>query len=215
MRVTSMIGDAFQVSLMQYRELSELWIKFSFHFGGLLPNSLLLMSVQRIGRLDTLLRCMEDEFTAAVTPPENLLNLENYVTLSELWIGSAYEVVRLLSDQNRKLIKTTDEYDALLRDLALIRMPIEKHEIAKDRSMAKPLEMKRHPPLGDVNDAYHYDPKDQHRAHIMPTGMSQRGSIMWQVIDVKNDQEFWIERRALAERMLGLSLASANNETTH
>lgn len=212
MLVTSMIGQAFQVSLTRCPELSNSWIEFSFRLGGLLPNSQLSISVQRIGRLDTLLRCMEDEFTAAVTPPENVLYYESFVTISELWIGSAYEAVRLLSDKKRKLIKTTDEYNALLRDLALIRMPIEKHEIASDKAITKPLLMKRQPPRDDDSDLYAYVRNDTHRAHIMPTGTSQRGSIMWQVVDVKNGQEYWIERRELADRMLGLSVVSNKSE---
>lgn len=212
MLVTSMIGQAFQVSMMQCPELSKSWIEFSFRFGGLLPNSQLSISVQRIGRVDALLRCMEDEFTAAVTPPENVLYHESYVTISELWIGSAYEVARLLNDKKRKLIKTTDEYNALLRDLALIRMPIEKHEIESDKDIKKPLLMKRQPPRDDDTDLYEYDRNDKYRAHIMPTGMSPRGSIMWQVVDVKNGQEYWIERRELADRMLGLNLISTTGQ---
>ena len=36
-----------------------------------------------------------------------------------------------------------------------------------------------------------YDPKDPGRFHIMPKGVSARGSAMWLALDVLNWQEHW------------------------
>ena len=45
-------------------------------------------------------------------------------------------------------------------------------------------------------DIYHYSKNDERRAYIMPSGVSNRGSVMWQVIDVKNSQKSCcLERR--------------------
>src|SRR5260370_37305998 len=49
-----------------------------------------------------------------------------------------------------------------------------------------------------------YDPKDPSRFHIMPKGVSARGSAVWLALDVRNSRQHWIERRDLADRLLSL-----------
>lgn len=122
------------------------------------------------------------------------------VTLSELWLGSTHEFVRLLRD--RKLIDDGDGA-AIAHDLRLLRVAIEKHEIAGDRDMKARLQLRRMPSLNDRSDLYVYDKTDRKRAHIMPRGLSPTsGSIVWQVIDINDDRERQIERRELSDRVL-------------
>jgi hypothetical protein len=47
-----------------------------------------------------------------------------------------------------------------------------------------------------------YDKDDPARSHIMPTAVSGRGSVMWQVLDHNVPREYWVERRDLADRLL-------------
>jgi hypothetical protein len=49
-----------------------------------------------------------------------------------------------------------------------------------------------------------YDPKDPGRFHIMPKGVSARGSAVWLALDVRNSRQHWVERRELADRLLSL-----------
>jgi hypothetical protein len=103
--------------------------------------------------------------------------------LSVYWIGGMYEVFRLLRD--RELDDKNDRFFQVLKTLELLRMPLEKHEIAKDRVLKQPVELSRAPPRGDASDQYTYDVGDPTRAHIMPFGLSERGSVCWQAIDLR------------------------------
>jgi hypothetical protein len=47
-----------------------------------------------------------------------------------------------------------------------------------------------------------YDKDDPARSHIMPTGPSGRGSVIWLVLDDKVPREYLVERRDLADRLL-------------
>jgi hypothetical protein len=204
MTVTQLTIAAFRLAASRCPELHKTWISISVRVGGLLPNSRLIASVQRTGELDMVLRCMEDDYS----PPQegageaDLFSCHYQKTLSELWVGDAYEIFRLLTTE-RKLALDSDVL-ALARDLKLLRIPLEKHEIADDKKLPGPLLMQRHPPNDDETDSYHYSHSDAQKAHIMPSGISSRGSVMWNVIDVKSKSSYWLERRALSERIVAL-----------
>jgi hypothetical protein len=38
----------------------------------------------------------------------------------------------------------------------------------------------------------------------MPTGISSRGSVMWQVMDLESKRSYWLERRAISERIVAI-----------
>jgi hypothetical protein len=122
--------------------------------------------------------------------------------LSELWVGAVYEIFRLLTE--RSLAPPNNEFKILNNELRLLRIPIEKHQIAKDNKLSRPLFMKKFPLKNDETDVYQYSRGDPQRAHIMPTGISHRGSAMWQVIDIESGPSYWLERRDLSERIVGL-----------
>lgn len=123
--------------------------------------------------------------------------------LSQLWVGDAYEIFRLLKE--RKLIEGA-EFEALAHDLKLLRIPLEKHEIVDDKKLKEPLLMSRYPHKNDETE-YSYDKNDPRRAHIMPTGLSERGSAMWLVFDHRAGNQFWLERRGISERIVDLWIA--------
>lgn len=198
MKVTELVQAAFEQASSKYHDLHSTWITASVQIGSKLPNSLLMSSVQKAGTLDILIRCMEDELS--LEAPD--LPFTNQVFLSELWIGHVYEFVRLLNE--RKLAPEHSDFMPLYRDLSLVRIPLEKHEIAKDRQIREPLKMVKHPPNNDATDIYDYSHGDQTRSHIMRFGPSERGSLAWEGIDVtfSPPQAHWIERRNLSDRIL-------------
>jgi len=200
MNVGNLITSAFAVALSRHEQLHLSWIRISSKIGSLLPDSLLMGSVQNVGQLDMLLRCMEDEFSS--TDGEVDFQLHYQGMFSNIWIGSVYEFVSLL--KTRKLLDHSPQFEALTHDLRLLRVPLEKHEIAADRKLAEPLTMKRLPPSTNNTDTYTYSKNSATRAHIMPFGLSSRGSMTWEVIDIISNTTRWIERRALSERIMEL-----------
>lgn len=202
MKVRELIQAGFQQASLKYPDVHGAWVTFSYRIGGRLPASLLVSSVQRAGALDVLLRCMEDELSADIDRQNSEFSFHYQVLLSEIWVGHVYEIFRLLKD--RKRTPDNKDFDIFAHHLRLLRVPLDKHEIPGDRSLKAPLRMARYPPKDDVSDAYEYSKDDPTRSHIMPSGVSHRGSVMWQVLDLTSSESFWIERRSLAERIIGL-----------
>lgn len=201
--VSELILSGYQLAAKQQEAVTQSWVTGSHRLGGALPGSLLSVSIQRTGRLDAVLRCMEDEYTSVALREEiRPWVAEPLASLSEMWIGQVYEIVRLARE--RKLIADSDFFEALAHDFRLLRVPMEKHEIAQDRSLMASVPMSRTPAReGDVD--YRYDKKDPLRAHVMPTGISQRGSMQWLAIDISAAlSQRWIERRNLSDRVLQL-----------
>jgi hypothetical protein len=199
--VSELLGAATVLSSSQWPALRDQWVKISHVVGGRLPASTLTSSVQEIGQLDLLLRSVEAEWRPQQTAQIDYA-FTCYSMLSDLWIGAIYEVFRLL--ESRKLSPDSDEFRALARDLKLLRIPLEKHEIADDKRLSQPLRMRRIPSHGDETDLYEYTKADPQRAHIMAKGVSPLGSIMWQVTDVKQFKSYWLERRSISERVVAI-----------
>jgi hypothetical protein len=137
-------------------------------------------------------------------PKEGEMDLrDNYlILLSELWIGAAYAICFALKD--RKLRLDEPDFMSLAEDLRLIRVQIEKHEIPSDRQLEEPLPLSTGPAKpGDAPErVVLYDKSDPLRAHIGRSGISQRYSAMWEVIEVRTKSMRWIERRQTADKML-------------
>jgi hypothetical protein len=184
-------------------EITAEWTSISFRVGGILPSSTLVATVQMVGALDVLLRSMESDFRRAWSQRDETKMFETHyqVLLSGLWIGSAYEIFRLLRE--RTLGPHSKEFDALARDLKLVRIPLEKLEIADDRHILDPITMRRMPAKHDETDYDVYDPVDRGRSHIMPVGHKD-GSVAWYVLDGKTMESRWIHRISLADRILAL-----------
>jgi len=206
MEVTARISEAFVNARSRYERLDRSWVNTFAKIGSLLPRSLLMVSIQRDGALDLMLRRMENELsqTTQSIASSNIFGFHYHKMFAELWVGGMYETFRLLNDQTRKLVPATDEYKSLASGLKLLRVPLEKHEIAGDRKLAEALQTYRTPPRNDDREMYKYEKNDPLRAHIMPSGVSVRGSVMWQVTDLQSKSSYWIERRQLSDRILDL-----------
>jgi hypothetical protein len=133
------------------------------------------------------------------------------VMLSENWVVSCYEILRAFRQRDDEAnfgadsIAALTTFKSIFADLELLRMPIAKYEIAKDSRMKEPLAMRAIPPNNDATDEHIYDKKSPTRSHIMPTGISDRGSMMWLVLDHSIPREYWVERQDLADRLLALA----------
>jgi hypothetical protein len=202
LKVGELIKAGFELASSKYPDIHGKWVATSYRIGGQLPNSSLVSSVQRAGEMDVLLRCMEDELRIHTDNQETDFSFHYQVMLSELWVGHMYEIIRLLKDRMR--MPDNKEFDLLAHHLRLLRIPIEKHEIPGDKKLKAPLMMKRYPPKDEASDIYEYSKDDPTRSHIMPTGVSERGSVVWQVLDIPSNESFWIERRDLSERILAI-----------
>lgn len=208
--VKELISTSFQLAFTHHRELRESWINISHRIGGLLPDSELVVSIQHIGDLDIVLRCMEEETKVDISRRQDLagdvdFSFHYQVMLSEVWICNAYEVFRLLKP--RQLVNQNDVLKALVDDLTLLRVPIEKHEIANRPYTANdlnPLQMQRLSREGEVTSHYEYSRSDPRRAHIMGKETSVRGSIMWEALDGASCDSRWLERLDLSERIVSL-----------
>jgi hypothetical protein len=182
--------------------LNQRWISMSAKIGSQLPQSLLMVSIQRVGEVDLVCRAVEKELL--LDPPrDGEMDLRpNYLAvLSEWWIGSAYAICYTLKD--RKILSDA-EFLALADDLRMIRVQIEKYEVPSDRHLTEPLQFSPTQLRPDEKEApiYVYDKTDRLKAHIPRTGLSERRSFMWKVFDVKAEATRWYERLELSDRML-------------
>lgn len=208
LQVGQLISLAFMNAIQRERATIEPAIQASFRIGSKLPDSMLGMSIQRISRLDATLRCLEDDFQPHSSWPSEQAAIDRQVMLheqhgmlSELWIGAAYEVVRVIKD--RKLVNQTKDFLDLAHDLRLVRVTLEKYEIAGDNKLKVPLEFVP-VPAKDGDSPRVYDKADPRKAHRMPVGLSARGSISWLATYGATRTSRWIERRDLSDRLLAL-----------
>jgi hypothetical protein len=216
--VSPLINIAFNAARAKYRAEHTAWTNLSYVLSGRFNLPVAMMNIQRQGDLDLLLRSMEDEFEAnkaaeiADTTGSNM-TFHYQMTLSEIWVVGCYEVLRAFRQRDRDAQKVgartsgvseMEEFISIFSDLALLRMPMTKFEIAKDDKLKEPLTMQKLPPNNDATDQTTYDSKDPARYHIMPRGMSSRGSVCWGALDHLTKREYWVERRDLAERLLAM-----------
>lgn len=203
--IGQLITATFAVARSKYPALAQQWVTASARTGSKIPASLAIVSIQRVGELDLVCRALEDEL-AQCPPREGEMDLrDNYLMmLSELWIGAAYAICFALKD--RKLRVDEPDFVSLAEDLRLIRVQIEKHQIASDRQLEDPLSLSTGPAKpGDAPErVVSYDKSNPLRAHIGRSGISQRRSVMWEVIEVRTKSMRWIERRQTADKLLDI-----------
>ncbi len=64
MTVIELISVAVSLSFSQHQAIHKTWINISFQVGSVLPDSLLVASIQHVGKLDIFLRSMEDDLSS-------------------------------------------------------------------------------------------------------------------------------------------------------
>jgi hypothetical protein len=214
--VSPYIASAFRIARAKYNVKHASWTTLSGLLAGRFSLPVAMMSMQRQGDLDLLLRCMEDEFQAnKLAEAADKFGLDHtfhyQVMLSESWVINCYEILRAFRQRDDEANLGADGVSALVSfksivaDFELLRMPIAKYEIAKDGRMKEPLNMRALPPNIESTNTLIYDKNDPTRSHIMPTGISDRGSMMWLALDHSVPREYWVERQDLADRLLALA----------
>jgi hypothetical protein len=189
--VTHSLMAAFAEARTQYPQIEKVWLGASYSWGCRMPNSLLMMSVNDAGRLDVVIRSMEDEFD--VDDPNQHEALRLLTMLSSQWISTGYEVLRVLRERN---LFPSAELPGLEHDFGLVCVTLQWHEIALDKKLSGPVDMTRVGP-GDPS-SHTYDPKGIRR------GLSARHSVTWHVTDGRSLESRWVERLALSDRFLSL-----------
>jgi hypothetical protein len=216
--VSPLINVAFNVARAKYRAEHTAWTNLSFILSGRFNLTVASSNIQRQGDLDLLLRCIEDEFeankTAEIADTTGLdMTFHYQLALSETWVVGCYEILRAFRQRDRDALKACvrpsgvsgmESFKSIFADLELLRMPMTKFEIAKDDKLKEPLPLQKSPSNDDATDQTFYDSKDPARYHVMPRGMSPRGSAAWLALDHLTRREHWVERRDLADRLLAL-----------
>jgi hypothetical protein len=211
--VSPLIALAFNAARAKYRAEHTAWTNLSGALSGRFKLIIALMNIQRQGDLDLLLRCMEDEFDAETAAQDRNMTFHYQQTLSEIWVGGCYEILRAFRQRDRDAVKAglrpsdvsdMESFKSILADLELLRMPVAKFEIAKDKELKEPLRMQRIGEDEARSDETFYDRNDPARSHLMPSGPSGRGSAVWLAFDHLTMRQRWIERRDLADRLLAL-----------
>jgi hypothetical protein len=204
--IAELLSAARDQARARYAGLVPVWIKLSFLLGSVKPASLLSVNIQKDGEVDLILRCLEDDAAALVRQKGqdglNELDLDFYYVLVRYWIGSMYEAFRILKNANPGAAAIKEIHD----ELALIRMPLEKHEIASDHKLPGPLKLTRVPTRGDASDEVVYDKNSKTKSHIMPAGMCTFcGSAHWVAIDGKSARQSDLMRRTISDKILWLA----------
>lgn len=212
--ISVLIHDAFDQAIRQDQKLYESWIDISTQLGGrALPFSLLGPSVHDIGVLDLVLRCMESETKAILNLDstgrneyEDQFPLAHWYQnmLSKIWVSEIYEVFRLL--KTRKLVQENNTFYELENHLKLLRIPFDKHEIAKEYKLKDNPQLKNYLEFkhgtSPLNWYSEYDSKDPRRVYSLDSRNSSRGSIEWRALDLEAGNPVWLERLSLSDKVL-------------
>jgi hypothetical protein len=164
-----------------------------------------LVQVKQFGEIDLIIRALEDERARRATD-DRLMSGNIQLMLSEIWIGGIYAILFSLND--KKVGPDNPKFADLFHRLTLLRVPIEKQQIAKDNELRKrsdkSLTLMSWPPNNNDNDLYVYSRDDPQRTHIMAAGITPSGSIAWKPIDLQNNCTQLIDRRSLSDSFLDL-----------
>lgn len=219
--VTQLVVAAFTHARAHQQGLAERWVKVSYRIGGHLPNSLMTDSVQREDEIDAVLRSMEADCVERIKKQSDdgdIFSFHYQMMFSVSWISNCYEFLRAVKQRKLEREKKGEvvasevfdtEFKNLFRDFEILRVTLDKHELPKDNQLRQPLQMERTPKVEGSADSYTYDRSDTKRGHIMPSGISQRGSIMWFATDPASNESGWIERQELSDRLIALFEGSA------
>lgn len=194
----------YAAAVAQNQEVFQNWIKLS---EKLYPNIATgsILTLQNIRNIDVILRALESELDASTPGIDPILTLQG--GLSELWVGSAYEVFRIAKNK-----MPADHAAKKIHDqLRLLRMPLEKYEVAGTSNLKEPLQMVKSD--GVAGEMSLYDKNDSSKEYMMPSRISPNGSIEWNTFCSVENKSLWIERLKLSDEILsyGLSLPALNS----
>ncbi|BBI20369.1 hypothetical protein EKJ_12160 [Qipengyuania flava] len=203
MSATDLVLTAFAIGMKRDEGLHRKWISIS-HKLGPVAGTVHTVSLQRIGRLDMLLRVLEDERLERLKAGQSAnldLSLDLQLALSENWLFSSYEVARAAKKPFQANSNDASRLISLERRLALVRMPLAKGVIqGMDRNPHK-----QNPPMlasaGDNGPELYRDDGSYMMSHGICAGT---GSALWSPVDITKGETIAICRRDLSDEMLAL-----------
>ena len=191
------LNAAMSLALGRERELHDRWNVVAMRMSDAGAPQI----DQDDGRLDILLRHLEAELAATPSLQERmdiLYGRQLVFSMSRHWVLSMYENIRTL--QNR-----SERFSALYARFQLVRVPLAKGEIARDRSLKQPIELVRVPVLESDPEPVPYS-ASQKSFYRMPWTIDQTtGSLAWLPVDLSHPSyDNWISRRQLSDECLSL-----------
>ena len=157
----------------------------------MIPNGSAVELLQEVGRLDLLIRAIEDELDPMLHP---------LGPMSVTWVALSYEVIRALHQR----CPTLPGLEPLQRRLELVRIPLLKFEIAQEgKNQMPPIELYRYPPASSGEPPRLYDKADRDRAYRPVWALTPEG-LSWAVVDSTAGRTVWVTRRSLADELLML-----------
>ena len=207
--VTNSISIAFGHAIERHREIYVNWLRIAEHIGQRLQYSHLPMSIHNLGILDVVLRQIGSEFDLSEYEcPQGALHLPSHLLFlfSDLWVCNAYEFFRLLKERR---LTSGNSFKKIEQQLRLVRITLDKHEIAKNRGGNVDLKFMYHPPLTDEKTLYHYSSDDPHRSIIPEVKVNlETGAVQWRVVDVLSHKDEtwvgWLDRQVISDEILKL-----------
>lgn len=203
MRATDHLSIAFGLAMNREEGRNEKWISISFKLAEV-AGSVHTIALQRIGRLDLMLRLLERERLEAIKGPPSSqvdLSLDLQFSLSENWLLSVYEVARATKEQLKRKGDEMPKLSALEHRLALVRMPVAKAEI---RGMHVKANRDNPPMLARIGDI-EGEPYQADGSYMIPRSLCQEtGAALWYPVDIALKQAVAICRHDLSDEMLAL-----------
>ena len=179
-----------------HRKWTNLGWKAGPHSRGFSP----VPDFKFLGELDLVLREMERDLVSERSPSALDLRPDLLRSLSGAWIGLAYSTHYLVRQDERLPAVMESTYD----DLRLLRVQLEKHEYSAQgikKPDRRPMTMAEFGPEGPGERSI-YDPDDPDRQFSPVLGISYRGSMVWNVGDLRNRSSKWVERQSLSDQIL-------------
>lgn len=203
MKATDLFLTGYGMAMASDQELHKKWISISFKLGPI-AGMVHTINLQRIGRLDMMLRLLEAdrlEMMKAEPSDEVDMSLDVQFAFSESWLLLAYEVARAAKEQLKRRGEEMAKLLELENRLALVRMPVAKGEIQGMHLKAN----KADPPMlvkagDDTPEAYQDD-----GSYIMPRSLcGEAGAVVWYPVDMATRETVAICRRDLSDEVLAL-----------
>ncbi|WP_213684704.1 hypothetical protein [Roseicyclus sp.] len=200
-RVSDLLVYTYHLALSKHDDLYTEYTALQYKLP--IPANYAIVNTQSYAQLDMVIRSLEDEICqdlSAQNSPASIdyLLINLHIAFSEIWIIGIYELLRAAKEYSPKKVDIK-----LFHDIEIIRIPLAKYQIAKDKKLTGPLYFDLKGSNSAAEKSATYDNTDRQRTHHLPRSISERGSAQWCTVDVTGEeQQRWLERRDISDRFL-------------
>src|SRR5690606_9901225 len=92
-------------------------------------------------------------------------------------------------------------FAAIAHRLLLVRIPLDKHEIARAKRMPPDAQFSRWPPV-EGEQPFQMRPDEP---YIIPRAIGGNGAMEWFALDTSTMNSLWINRRQLSDEIVALA----------